>query len=417
MVLPFINSGNQIIQILQILSFLLFPILIVFGPRLMVWQADRKLRSVLSEIEEYHNTSLDLFTGSMESSEEFSQRLRSMKNFQFSAPTALDPAGMVSRLENVLDASENKFQRFVGKYAETENEEELADLNMAFKGVMGTHQIYKVLRHYRKLVNETKNFQLVGLINMMLPIYEELAEAQKGATRAFVDQAPIGDAIGPLVAAKLITEEPEEEVAENIVHSEEEISGQSIHVLKSNGPGARLGKYGNAIDDLAEENDLEAIITVDAAGKLEGETTGAVNEGVGVMMGGPGVEKSKIEDAATSNDLPLEGIVIKQSAPEASKPMKKGIYESWQEAVNKVKEVASEYDGDVAVVGVGNTCGVPNQRSKTTGIHNKLQKYWEEYEQQEDEDVSYMGLMAMFPGGNSQELKEVSDKLLWKMPR
>jgi hypothetical protein len=417
MVLPFINSGNQIIQILQILSFLLFPILIVFGPRLMVWQADRKLRSVLSEIEDYHNTSLDLFTGSMESSEEFNQRLRSMKNFQFSAPTALDPAGMVSRLENVLDASENKFQRFIGNYAETENEEELADLNMAFKGVMGTHQIYKVLRHYRKLVNETKNFQLVGLINMMLPIYEELAEAQKGATRAFVDQAPIGDAIGPLVAAKLITEEPEEEVAENIVHSEEEISGQSIHVLKSNGPGARLGKYGNAIDDLAEENDLEAIITVDAAGKLEGETTGAVNEGVGVMMGGPGVEKSKIEDAATSNDLPLEGIVIKQSAPEASKPMKKGIYESWQEAVNKVKEVASEYDGDVAVLGVGNTCGVPNQRSKTTGIHNKLQKYWEEYEQQEDEDVSYMGLMAMFPGGNSQELKEVSNKLLWKMPR
>ena len=85
-----------------------------------------------------------------------------------------------------------------------------------------------------------------------------------------MDQAPIGDSIGPLVAAKLITEEPEE-VAENIVHSEEEIKGNTVHVLKSNGPGARLGKYGDAIDELADENELEALVTVDAAGKLEGE--------------------------------------------------------------------------------------------------------------------------------------------------
>ncbi|MFB6099648.1 MAG: DUF1512 family protein, partial [Candidatus Nanohalobium sp.] len=216
MVLPFIGSGNEIIQVLQILSFLLFPILIVFGPRIMVWQADRKLRSVLADIEDYHQTSVSLFTDGMKDTDEFQQRLESMKNFQFSAPTQLDPAGMVDRLENVLDASEDKFKRFVRNHADTEDEDELADLNMAFKGVMGTHQIFKVIRHYRELINETQNFQLVGLINMMLPIYEELAESQKGATRAFVDEAPIGDSIGPLVAAKLITDEPEE-VAENIM--------------------------------------------------------------------------------------------------------------------------------------------------------------------------------------------------------
>jgi hypothetical protein len=418
MVLPFMDSGNQIIQFLQILSFLLFPILIVFGPRLMVWQADRKLRTVLSEIEDYHQSSLDLFTEKMVSTPEFDERLTSMKNFQFSAPTSLDPAGMVNRLENVLDASEDKFNRFIEKYADTEDTEELADLNMAFKGVMGTHQIYKVLRHYRQLIKKTKNFQLVGLINLMLPIYKELAEAQKGATRAFMDQAPIGDAIGPLVAAKLITEEPEE-AAENIIHSEEVIDGQSVHVIKSDGPGARLGKYGNAVDDLADKNDLEAVITVDAASKFEGEETGRVNEGVGVMMGGPGVEKSKIEEVATSNDLPLEGIVIKQSAPEASKPMKKEIYNAWEEAVEKVKDVAKEYEGDVAVVGVGNTCGVPNTRAETTGIHNKLKKYWEEYENQEEDDVSYMGLMSMFGGGgqSQEQLQTQANHILRRLPR
>jgi len=346
----------------------------------------------------------------------FEQRFESMKNFQFSPPTGLDPAGMVDRLENVLDASEDKFQRFVENHADTEDEEKLADLNMAFKGVMGTQQIFKVMRHYRELINKTQNFQLVGLINMMLPIYKELAEAQKGATRAFVDQAPTGDGIGPLVAAKLITEEPEE-AAEHIIKSEEEINDQTVHVIKSRGPGARLGKYGEAVETVAEENDLEAIVTVDAAGKFEGEETGSVYEGVGVMMGGPGVQKSRIEDVATSRDIPLEGIVIKQSPPEASKPMKREIYDAYKPAVEKVKQTISEYDGEVAVIGVGNTCGVKNTRQETSGVHNKLQKYWDEYEEQEDDDVSYQGLMAMFGGGQAEQIQEQLNQKMWKLPR
>jgi len=64
----------------------------------------------------------------------------------------MDPAGIVGKLEHVLDTSEHKFDRFVTKNATTEDEDELANLNMAFKGVMGTHQIYKVTRHFRQLI-------------------------------------------------------------------------------------------------------------------------------------------------------------------------------------------------------------------------------------------------------------------------
>ena len=291
---------------------------------------------------------------------------------------------------------------------------------MAFKGVMGTHQIYKVVRHFRKLIKGTQNIQLVGLVRMMLPVYEELAESQKDATRAFLDQAPIGDAIGPLVAAKMITDEPEE-VSKNIMHSEEEINDETVHVLKSDGPGARLGKYGEAVDQLAEENDLEAIVTVDAALKLEGEETGTVSEGVGVMMGGPGVEKTKIEEAATEHDIPLEGVVIKQNAPEASKAMKKEIFDSYQDAVDKAQEIASEYDGEVAIIGVGNTCGVGNTKDSTRGIHNRLRKYWKEYEEEDEDEVSYMGMMSIMPGGDQAiqqgKLQEIRKNLMWELVR
>ena len=404
---------SQVFVVLQILSFLMFFVGIFFLPKLMVWQANRRINSVLMELKAYRNDSEEYFLQNMRPVEEFEERYRSMKNFQFSQPTVLDPAGMVGRLENVLDASENKFRRFVEKNADTEDEEELADLNMAFKGVMGTHQIHKVMEHFQKLIEKTRNFQVITMVQMMLPIYTELAESQKGATRAFADNAPIGDTIGPMVAAKMITEEPEE-IAENIMHSEEEIKDQNVHVIKSKGPGARLGKYGDALETVTDENDLEAIITVDAASKFESEETGTVNEGIGVMMGGPGVEKSKIEEVATEKDIPLEGVVIKQSGPEASKPMKKEIFEAWKPAMKKAKVIASEYDGDVAVVGVGNTCGVGNTRDSTRGTHNKLQKYWKEYEEMEDDEVSYMGLMSIMGGPDQQERNRMMNSVIWK---
>lgn len=402
---------SQVFIILQILSFFLFFGMIFFLPKFMVWQANRRMNSTILDLKAYHNDAEEYFLENMKPLKEYEEKYRSMKNFQFSEPTSLDPAGMVERLENVLDASEHKFKRFVKKNADTEDEEELADLNMAFKGVMGTHQMKKIVEHFQKLINSTQNFQLVGLIQMMLPIYTELAESQKGATRAFADNAPIGDAIGPMVAAKMITEEPEE-ISEDIVHSEEEIEDQSIHVIKSKGPGARLGKYGEAIETLAEENDLEALITIDAASKFESEDTGTVNEGVGVMMGGPGVEKSKIEEVASEHDIPLEGIVVKQSAPEASKPMKKEIFDAWKPAKKKAEQIVKEFEGDIAVVGVGNTCGIGNTRDSTKGIHNKLRKYWKEYEKQEEE-VSHMGMMSVLGGPDQQQRKNILSSVIW----
>jgi len=416
------GEGNFFI-IIQTITTILFFGLIFFFPKIMLWQIDRKMRGVLDSLDTYRNTTENMFrekfTDNFNGSTQ--NKFESLKNTKFSQPTGIDPAGMVGKLEHVLDTSENKFKRFVDHNADTEKEEELADLNMAFKGVMGTHQIYKVVRHFRQLIKGTQNIQLVGLVRMMLPVYEEIAESQKDATRAFLDQAPIGDAIGPLVAAKMITEEPEE-ISENIVHSEEEIEDQTVHVIKSDGPGARLGKYGDAIDSLAEETDLDAIVTVDAALKFEGEETGTVNEGVGVMMGGPGVEKTKIEEAATEHDIPLEGVVIKQNAPEASKAMKKEIFDSYQEAVAKAEELAQEYDGEVAIVGVGNTCGVGNTKESTRGIHNSLRKYWKEYEQEDEDEVSYMGMMSILPAGGEQlqqssKIQEIRNSLIWGMVR
>jgi len=99
--------------------------------------------------------------------------------------------------------------------------------------------------------------------------------------------------------------------------------------------------------------------------------------------------------------------------------MKKEIYESYKDAVEKTEEIIDEFDGDVAVIGVGNTCGVGNTKKDVTGVHNRLRPYWEKYEQQEEEDeVSYMGLMGALPnGGDQSQLQDLKSSVLWRIPR
>jgi len=412
---------TQIYMVVSIFGFLIFPALIFLGPRLIIWRTDRKLQEVLGDFDEYRSKSKDRFLEKLDAEEDqqFNEKFTSLRDFKLSQPTGIDPAGLVGKLESVLDASDDKFERFIRNNAETENEEDIADLEMAFRGVMGTHQVFKLMRHFRLLIKRTQAIQLAQLIQFQLPVLREIAEAQKEATRAFADQAPIGDAIGPFVAAKLISNENPEEVAEDIVHSEERIMDTEVHVVKSSGPGARLGKYGNAIEELADEHDIETILTVDAGAKLEGEETGSISEGVGVMMGGPGVEKTKIEEAAQEHGIPLEGLIIKQSPAEASKPMKEEIYSSWEKAVDRVQRNLRELEGPVVIIGVGNTCGVGNTREDVSDVSSRLQKYWSEYEEEEDEDVSYVGMMATLGGGGEQAdaLTSAKNQYLMQLPR
>ncbi|PSH01141.1 MAG: hypothetical protein BRC26_04310, partial [Nanohaloarchaea archaeon QH_8_44_6] len=52
---------HQIFMVVQILSFLILPALLVFFPRIMIWQADRKLESALVDLEAYRNDTEVLF--------------------------------------------------------------------------------------------------------------------------------------------------------------------------------------------------------------------------------------------------------------------------------------------------------------------------------------------------------------------
>jgi hypothetical protein len=210
---------------------------------------------------------------------------------------------------------------------------------------------------------KTMNIYIIMQIHMILPMLIQQIEAYSAALQAFRDGIPIGDSVGPIVASKLLNGAPTELVATEMMAGEIDFEGRRVIITKAEGPGGSVGKPGDAVDFLMnrENGEVKMLITVDAAGKLEGEDVGEIAEGVGAAIGGPGVEKYKIEKAATDHNVPMFAVAIKQGMEHVVAPLVEELMDATDKAVSSVKGLILDYskEGDTVIVaGIGNTVGV-----------------------------------------------------------
>ena len=214
------------------------------------------------------------------------------------------------------------------------------------------------------------------VIQMQIPLITRMAKASMHATKAFVDGLPIGDGIGPLIVASMINGKPQVFKEEEFVVAKAKIGGRDVWVSKAMGPGASTGYPGNFLTKFMKKQRIDKIITIDAGLKLEGEKTGTVAEGVGVAMGGIGVDRYEIEDIAVKRKIPLDAVVIKVSEEGALMPMKKEIFDSIKESTELVKESLkrAKKNERILIMGVGNTCGVGNDSKTVKEVEKKVKK-------------------------------------------
>jgi hypothetical protein len=238
------------------------------------------------------------------------------------------------------------------------------------------HTIAKIVRHYVELIKQTKSYQIALIIQMQMPLIKRIAESIHEGTMALAKGEPVGDGLGPLVTAELI-EGKAEEIEEDIVMAETTIEGRKCFVMKAKGPGGRLGNPGKAVEKIVGKNKIARIITIDAAAKLEGEKTGSIAEGVGVAMGGPGVDRSYIEDVAVKHNIPLDSVIVKMKSEEAIVPMKKEIKDAIPQVMEKLREsVTRAKKGEkIIIVGVGNTSGVGNNKKAAAETKKWIDDY------------------------------------------
>jgi len=371
-VIPFDWFGMGV----NVLWFTLIFASIFFGQRILIYQVVAKSEQFVNTLDRMTVKGKNIVIRKITKSptKELRQQVDGFLEFFSINPVNLDPYGIVKKIEHIYNLFEGRFKYFVKEIAPREDSETQANIMMGLSGAMSLNEITKVMRHYLELVKKTKSLQYALVLQMQVPFVERIAKALLAGTEALTNGWPIGDSAGSMVAAKLIGDTKVREIEQDVVMAKKRIKGKTVYVVKARGPGGRLGKLGKAVEKLARGK-VAKIITVDAAAKLEGEKTGSIAEGVGVAIGGTGVDRSQIEDLAVSRGLPLDSIIIKMSAEESIQPMKAEVLAAVGKVAKMVEDdiAATKQKGQIIFVGVGNTGGVGND-SKSVAEAEKVVK-------------------------------------------
>ncbi len=361
------GGGDLIAQIINVLFYGVFIVFLFYGQRLQMYVMIREVEGSLFKLkimrDEGRKTAIETIKEIGKPSIDPSGRVDRYLEYFTIAPQTMDPAGVVYKLDHILDVRDTRMKDEVKLMAPACDDVQVNNLENTLEAAMALNYIYKVVRHFYLQGKKTLSLYTIMQLQMILPLVMKEAEAYASALKAFAYGQPIGDGAGPLIAAKLMHGYEVRKVPKDCVVASVPFEGRTALVLKAEGPGGNVGKPGDAIKTLIEENKgkIAAVVMIDAGLKLEGEDVGEIAEGIGAAIGGPGVDQYKIEEAIMADKIPLYAVIIKEDIGDAVSMMRKEISDAADKAIERVKSVVIERtkEGDqVIIVGVGNTIGV-----------------------------------------------------------
>jgi len=353
--------------VFQIIFMLLFVVMMFYGQRIQMYIMIREIEGSLLRLkfirDEGRKIAIKTIKEIGKPEVDPTERVDQFLEYVTIQPQSMDPAGIVWKLEHILDVRETRFKDEVKLMAPAADETNVNNLENTLEAAAALNIIYKVIRHFYILGKKTLSLYIIMQIQMILPLIMREAEAYASALKAFSYGQPIGDGAGALVAAKLMHGHRKKKIEKDCVVAKVPLEGRIAYVIKAEGPGGNVGKPGEAIKRVIEENDgkISTIIMIDAALKLEGEKLADVAEGVGAAIGGPGTEQYKIEESILKYKIPINAVIIKEDIGDAVSPMRKEILDATEVAIERVKRVIKERtkEGDTVIIaGIGNSIGV-----------------------------------------------------------
>ena len=360
-------GSDQITQIISLLSYVFFIVLIFYGQRIQMYVMIREVENSLHKLkhikEEGRKTAIEAIKEIGKPAVDPSARVDRFLEYFTIGPQGMDPAGIVYKLDHILDVRDERLKEEVKLMAPSSDDVQINNLENTLEAAMALNFIYKVVRHYYIQGKKTLSLYVIMQLQMILPMVMKEADAYSSALKAFAYGQPIGDGAGPLVAGKLMHGYEVRKLPKDCVMATVPFEGRTALIIKAEGPGGNVGKPGDAVEAVIEENEgkIGMVIMIDAGLKLEGEMVGEVAEGIGAAIGGPGVDQFKIEDKLTKYHIPINAIIIKEDIGDAVSPMRKEINDAVDPVIERLKNVILERtkEGDkVIIVGVGNSIGV-----------------------------------------------------------
>jgi hypothetical protein len=360
-------GDTSINWILNVLFYVIFVVFIFYGQRIQTYVMIREVESSLYKLkyikEEGRKITIETIKEIGKPQTDPTGRVDRFMEYFTIAPQGLDPAGIVWKLEHILDVRDTRFKDEVKLMAPSADETQTNNLENTLEAEMALNFIYKVIRHFYLLGKKTLSLYVIMQIQMILPMIMKEAEAYASALKAFAYGQPIGDGAGALVAAKLMHGYASTKIEKDCVIATVPFEGRTAFVIKAEGPGGNVGKPGDAVKQVIEENNgkIAMVVMIDAALKLEGEGLGEVAEGVGAAIGGPGVDQFKIEEELLKYHIPINALVVKEDIGDAVSPLRKEIVDSIDSVIERIKQVVKERtkEGDkIIIAGVGNSIGI-----------------------------------------------------------
>jgi hypothetical protein len=353
--------------IMNVLFYVIFVVFIFYGSRIQTYVMIREVEGSLYKLkyikEEGRKMAVETIKEIGKPQTDPTAKVDRFLEYFTIAPQTLDPAGVVWKLEHILDVRDERLKDEVKLMAPAADETQANNLENTLEAAMALNFIYKVIRHFYLLGKKTLSLYIIMQIQMILPMIMREAEAYASALKAFAFGQPIGDGAGALVAAKIMHGYETIKIEKDCVVSTVPFEGRTAFVIKAEGPGGNVGKPGDAIEHVIEENNgqIAMVVMIDAALKLEGEGLGEVAEGVGAAIGGPGVDQYKIEEKILKYHIPINAVIVKEDTGDAVSPMRKEIFDSISTVIDRIKEVVLERtkEGDkIVIAGIGNTIGI-----------------------------------------------------------
>ncbi len=360
-------TGDTISQILSMLFYVVFIVFLFYGQRIQMYVMIREVEGSLYKLkymrDEGRKTAIETIKEIGKPQTDPSARVDRYLEYFTISPQNMDPAGIVYKFDHILDIRDTRLKDEVKLMAPAIDEVQTNNLENTLEAAMALNFIYKVVRHYYIQGKKTLSLYTIMQLQMILPMVMKEAEAYANALKAFAYGQPIGDGAGALVAARLMHGYEVRKLPKDCVVATVPLEGRTAFIIKAEGPGGNVGKPGDAVKAVIDENEgkIASVIMIDAGLKLEGEGVGEVAEGIGAAIGGPGVDQFKIEESIAQYHIPINAVIVKEDIGDAVSPMRKEISDAIDKAIERVKGVLLERtkEGDkIIIVGVGNTIGI-----------------------------------------------------------
>jgi len=357
------DDSNPLMMIVWILPIILF---VFYGQQIQLFVTSREIKKGLKKLDSFRDESrielINYVKNNLKVKNDPVKKIDKFLDYFTIMPVDMDPNGIVDKVHHTVRSRDDYTRAHVKSLSPEMNDIELSKIQTLLELASSLQMIYKIVNHMFLTAKKQNNYPLILPLQILLPFIMEQAEAMKEAIPAFKSGQPVGDGIGPMIAGKMMLEHEKETVAFQTSLAKINFEDRKLFLLKAEGPGSTVGRPADGLEKIMSENKIDAIIMIDAALKMEGEDSASIAQGFGAAIGGIGTERFQIEAIATTNNIPIFSIIVKQSVKEAITLMTKDIADTAEIVRIQVNEMIIENTKpgqSVVIIGVGNTSGVP----------------------------------------------------------